>query len=362
MLFANIRISKGSRVLHAWYIHPIPYEITIKEFFVKLVLTKELSPECGINIAASEVIEHVELSETPVSTATRVSPDCGIIELTSSRGPGKANHKQTLCCNLVDWIHLHNGGWSTQSLTDTQGKQFIVGLVETIWYIDMCNHEKLKEPVTVKVYKKNIWVTPVDKTKYNYLKSLLIDLPSWKLVDIEEYLLNDPVELQTGVPHYYTRSSAPKVDEHVKLTLELGDPEITIDLHEHESSRSSKYDTFWKIAAQFLIGKAADAVTAVDERKYDTVMHLATAILVNDLLYQIKHLAIHWSIAFKVYGLNIPTMSFPSGFGELEFFIAAVERGKKVVVSKDITFAVVDHDFTKTGIIPSVAMIYMQYT
>ncbi|EXX63104.1 uncharacterized protein OCT59_018871 [Rhizophagus irregularis] len=153
MPFANICISKGLRVLHGWYIHPIPYEMTIKEFFVKFVLTKELSPECGINIAASEVIERVELSETPVSTATRVSPDCGIIELTSSRGvhihyqlkndtriipdlvpqrnsfmimmqnayrtqlylptfsqPEKANRKQTLRCDLVDWIHLHNGG------------------------------------------------------------------------------------------------------------------------------------------------------------------------------------------------------------------------------------------------------------
>src|SRR3954453_22491267 len=86
MPFANIRISKGSRVLHGRYIHPIPYEMTIKDFFVKLVLTKELSPECGINIAASEVIERVELSETLVSAATQVSPDCGIIELTSSIG------------------------------------------------------------------------------------------------------------------------------------------------------------------------------------------------------------------------------------------------------------------------------------
>ncbi|GES95768.1 hypothetical protein RCL_jg27995.t1 [Rhizophagus clarus] len=86
MLFANICISKESQILHEWYIHPIPYEMTIKEFFVKLVLTKELSPECGINIAASEVIERVELSEIPVSTATQISPECSIIELTSSIG------------------------------------------------------------------------------------------------------------------------------------------------------------------------------------------------------------------------------------------------------------------------------------
>ncbi|GES77344.1 hypothetical protein RCL_jg12191.t1 [Rhizophagus clarus] len=226
MPFANIRISKGSQVLHGWYIHLIPYEMTIKEFFVKFVLTKKLSPECGINIAASEVIERVKLSETPVSTATQISPKCG-----------KSNRKQTLRGDLINWVHLHNGGWSTQSLADTQEKQFIVSLVETIWCIDMCNHEKLKEPlapyatsswmlrsnfdwlrdafdrfiivissyvgflqrqcditaknhasknpmrsidkaVTVKIHKKNIWVAPVDKTKYNHLKNLLIDLPS----------------------------------------------------------------------------------------------------------------------------------------------------------------------------------------
>src|ERR1051325_9585467 len=79
-----------------------------------------------------------------------------------------------------------------------------------------------------------------------------------------------------------------KVDEYVRLALELGDPKITIDLREHGSGRSRKYNAFWKIAAQFLAGKAADAVTAVDERRHDTIVHLATAISVNDLLHQIK--------------------------------------------------------------------------
>jgi len=43
--------------------------------------------------------------------------------------------------------------------------------------------------------------------------------------------------------------------------------------------------------------------------------------------------------------------------GEPGFPVAAVERGKKVVVSRDTTFEVADHDYTKTGIIPSVTMI-----
>ncbi|RHZ55995.1 hypothetical protein Glove_407g10 [Diversispora epigaea] len=61
-----------------------------------------------------------------------------------------------------------------------------------------------------------------------------------------------------------------KIDERVRIALDLGDPEITIDL------------------PQFLEGKAADAVTAVDERRHDLIVHLATAISVNDLLYQIE--------------------------------------------------------------------------
>ena len=56
MPFANIRISKGTRILHGWYIHPIPYEMTIRDFFVKLV-NKELSPECSIAVTVSEIIE-----------------------------------------------------------------------------------------------------------------------------------------------------------------------------------------------------------------------------------------------------------------------------------------------------------------
>ncbi|CAI2199404.1 4485_t:CDS:1, partial [Funneliformis geosporum] len=40
------------------------------------------------------------------------------------------------------------------------------------------------------------------------------------------------------------------------------------------------------------------------------------------------------------------------------FPVAAVKRGKKVIVSRDITFKIVDHNYTKIGIISSVAIIY----
>jgi hypothetical protein len=51
----------------------------------------------------------------------------------------------------------------------------------------------INKAVTIKVHKSNIWITPADKIKYNYLKNLLNDLPPWKPVDIEEYLPNNPV-------------------------------------------------------------------------------------------------------------------------------------------------------------------------
>ncbi|PKB93258.1 hypothetical protein RhiirA5_441859 [Rhizophagus irregularis] len=183
MPFANIRISKGSRVLHGWYIHPLPYEMSLKDFFMKLV-NKEISPECNIAVTSSKEIERIELSEALAASATQASLNCNIIELTKGVGiyihyrlktdittatpasqngfailmqnarksklylptfPQSGNRKQTLRNDLVDWIHNNGGGWSTQSYANTQGKEFIVSLTEAIWYIDMHSHKKLEE-------------------------------------------------------------------------------------------------------------------------------------------------------------------------------------------------------------------------
>ena len=54
-----------------------------------------------------------------------------------------------------------------------------------VWTVD--------QSTTIKIHKKNIWIAPIDKTKYYHLKNSLIDLPPWKPVDIEEYLPIDPV-------------------------------------------------------------------------------------------------------------------------------------------------------------------------
>jgi len=83
MLFANIWISKGSKIPHGWYIHLISYEMTIKNFFAKLV-NKKIFSECNITIINSEIIEYVKLNEILVSVTIQVSLDCNIIELTKN--------------------------------------------------------------------------------------------------------------------------------------------------------------------------------------------------------------------------------------------------------------------------------------
>ncbi|CAG8857578.1 18953_t:CDS:1, partial [Gigaspora margarita] len=57
----------------------------------------------------------------------------------------KANRKQKLHSDIVDWVQHHGGGWSARSYADTQGKQFVNCLTETIWYIDMRDHRRFED-------------------------------------------------------------------------------------------------------------------------------------------------------------------------------------------------------------------------
>src|ERR1700722_1479599 len=156
----------------------------------------------------------------------------------------------------------------------------------SIWKID----EQADETRILQENKRIISELQADAPRYhtrtmriNYLRTCDLLLPKAKpssLWIIYRMLTGDVSAAETA--------NEAKINERVRIALELGDPEVTIDLREHNNGKPNKYDTFWKIAAQFLEGKAADAVTAVDERRHDTIVHLATAISVNDLLHQIE--------------------------------------------------------------------------
>lgn len=211
-----------------------------------------------------------------------------------------------------------------------------------------------------------------------------------------------------------------KVNARIRLALTLGDPSIIINLCEHNEGKSDKYKIFWDIAANFLVGKASDLVTAVDECRYDQIVHLATAISIKDLLRQIElmclpntpipgkqwlrlqfwpknpiyknslqytgrlllkfmvqaqqlhanHTDVHYASALfryeKEFAIKFHDVSMlvfldnkhQCKIGEPGYPVAAVDRGNQVIVGKDTKFVVSDHDFTKTGIIPSITMLY----
>src|SRR6266496_949724 len=156
----------------------------------------------------------------------------------------------------------------------------------SIWKID----EHVSEGIVIQENTRIVTKLQADAPYYhtramrvNYLRTCDLLLPKAK-----SSALRTIYRMLTGDVSAAKTANEAKVDECVKLALELGDPEITIDLREHNDRQPGKYDIFWKIAAQFLEGKAADAVMAVDECRHDTIVHFATAISVNDLLQQIK--------------------------------------------------------------------------
>lgn len=210
--------------------------------------------------------------------------------------------------------------------------------------------------------------------------------------------------------------SEKELDLRVQQAFEMEDPEIITDLRQHNKGQPSKYHIFFDHAKQYLENVVE---TAVDDRRHDRFTHLAQALSVPDLLRQVKdscpqdtpipsdqwlrlqfapknastynslqytgslkvkfqvqsrqlrksHADAHYASAIFRY-LKDFAVKFRNfcvfvamddkhhcKVGEPGHPVAAVERGKRVVVSSDKVFAVSDHDFTKFSIVPSVTML-----
>ncbi|PKY58409.1 hypothetical protein RhiirA4_449266, partial [Rhizophagus irregularis] len=213
-------------------------------------------------------------------------------------------------------------------------------------------------------------------------------------------------------------SASQKVDERVDIMIELGDPEFISDLRHLNGGLTNKFDTFWSYAQKYFENTVNETILAVDERRHDTIQHLAQAISIRDLRQQVtnlcppdteipseqwvrlqfwprnptylsslkytgkldakfmvqsrqlrcNHIDSHYAsalfrylkelaITFKDYSwLVFMDDKHRCKVGEPGYPVAAVERGKQVIVSCNKSFVVSDHDFTKCGIIPSVTM------
>nr|XP_022306505.1 uncharacterized protein LOC111112916 isoform X2 [Crassostrea virginica] len=211
-------------------------------------------------------------------------------------------------------------------------------------------------------------------------------------------------------------STEKEVDLRVQQAFEMEDPDIITDLRQHNTGQPSKYQAFFTYAQQYLENVIE---TAVDDRRHDRFTHLAQAMSVPDLLQQVKDIcpentpipSEQWlrlqfapknpsSLASLQYTGNLKVKfqvqsrqlrkthvdnhyasaifrymkDFAVKFRDFCVFVAmddkhhckvgepghpvaAVERGKRVVVGSDKVFAVSDHDFTKFSVVPSVTML-----
>ena len=75
------------------------------------------------------------------------------------------------------------------------------------------------------------------------------------------------------------------VNEHVRQALELEDPDLVVDLRQHNKGNSSKYMEFWEACENYIQGNIE---TAVDDRRHDPIEHLAVAMSVPDLLSEVS--------------------------------------------------------------------------
>lgn len=205
------------------------------------------------------------------------------------------------------------------------------------------------------------------------------------------------------------------VQERLTLMLHCQDPDVCFDLRHHNAGRPERFEEFWK-AVEGIINE--NALKAVDSRRHGTVCHMALALSVQDLHKKVlaKHPtisapSIEWlryqftpqnefkSSSSRYTGrLNIKFMvqsrqlnfdhpdnhyaaalfkyqrEFSVKFreyahliciddkhnikcGEPGYPVAAVDRGKQVLVAINQSFQVSDHDFTKAKITPSVCLV-----
>jgi len=117
----------------------------------------------------------------------------------------------------------------------------------SIWKID----EQVNEMM---ILQENKWIVnelQADAPHYhtrtmriNYLRTC--DL---LLLKAKPSSLRAIYQMLTGDTSAAEITNEAKIDECVRNALDLSDPEITIDLREHNNGRLSKYDIFWEIAA-----------------------------------------------------------------------------------------------------------------
>ncbi|GES96453.1 hypothetical protein GLOIN_2v1782174 [Rhizophagus clarus] len=216
------------------------------------------------------------------------------------------------------WFNKHSFNWFKEIFIE-----FLDSLVSYVLYLDnqtriMNENHTLDKSVrsiadsgiTI-MYDANKFRSSDVINKYETLINVLQELKYWIPLDIspkQKYAFINSAETLFGtntvkksiLQNIYktlTQDSTAanceneaEVDAHVIRALQFGDPKIVIDLRELNLCRPEKYNVFWEYCQKFLDGavkNSVDSLLAVDERRYDTIVHLAKAISVKDLRNQV---------------------------------------------------------------------------
>ena len=205
------------------------------------------------------------------------------------------------------------------------------------------------------------------------------------------------------------------VDKRVQAFLDCEDDEIIWDLRHNNAGRREKYTVFFENCEKYINSQAE---VAVDERRHDSIVHMATSMSAPVLLREVTsmcppdtpvpsvkwlllqfwpkdptkkssmqytgRLKVKYMVQARQFRANHPDAHYASALfrnqrafsiqfssfskyvflddkhhckiGEPGLPVAAIDRGKRVIVSLDKKFAVADHDHTKCSIIPSVIL------
>ncbi|CAB5374251.1 unnamed protein product [Rhizophagus irregularis] len=319
--------------------------------------------------------------------------------------PSEPRKKYAFIHNLPENIYLKFGIFRYSSGNSTFHACFL-------WRVD----ESLgNEEITNKSYiicedlksKMPTYHTRFMRKQFKYKADLILGIPT------KNHQARALYQELTGDSSSATNMTEKQVMLRVKQLLANGDDKIIVDLRSFNKGRPEQYAEFWKYVKQFLEEHAA-----VDDRRHGTVAHLSHAISVRDLINQVTKICpsgtlipskqwlrmqfspnnetvkvseyytgkldIKYMVQARQLRIDHPDLHYASALfryekemsikykeysnlvflddkhrckvGEPNYPVAAVDRGKSVIVANGMTFAVADHDFTKCGLIPSVIM------
>ncbi|CAH1269408.1 Hypp4174 [Branchiostoma lanceolatum] len=238
--------------------------------------------------------------------------------------------------------------------------------------------------------------------------SLVTNAKPVVLKEVYQFLTNDVAADEC--------TASKDVRQRLKLLLDVQDPDLVVDMRSMNEGHKEKYQHFWDEATKMI---EEMQLATVDDRRHGQVCHMALAMSVPDFITQVckrlpeevevptatwvslqfwpknpfvdqairytgrlnvkymvqsrqlnhDHIDAHYAAAILKYLKSFSVMfkehtalvflddKHGIKVGEPGYPVAAVDRGKSVLVSRDSVFAVADHDFTKLKITPSVTLV-----